>query len=150
MDKNSVIGLVLMFALIFVYFQFFAPEPIQPPAKPKTTSVADTSKKGSTANTVAALPDSAIIKQNAAKFGSLAAATIGTEKNVVLENDELKITFSTKGAGIKQVSLKKHKFWTGETFTLLDSGRSDFQVNVPLANNNAKLSDFYFEPSVNG
>jgi YidC/Oxa1 family membrane protein insertase len=150
MDKNSVIGLVLMFALIFVYFQFFAPEPIQPPAKPKTTSVADTSKKGSAANKAAALPDSAIIKQNAAKFGSLAAATIGTEKNVVLENDELKITFSTKGAGIKQVALKKHKLWTGETFTLLDTNRSDFQVNVPLVNSNARLSDFYFEPTVKG
>jgi YidC/Oxa1 family membrane protein insertase len=150
MDKNSVIGLVLMFALIFVYFQFFAPEPTKAPVKPTTTAVADSAKRAESQKTAAALPDSVLIKQNAAKFGSLASATVGTEKEVVLENADLKITFSTKGAGIKQVALKQHKFWTGETFTLLDSKRSHFQINAPLANSNANLNDFFFEPTVNG
>jgi YidC/Oxa1 family membrane protein insertase len=33
---------------------------------------------------------------------------------------------------------------------LLDSGRSSFKVNVPLPNSNSDLTNFFFEPKVNG
>lgn len=144
------IGLVLMFALIFVYFQFFSPEPTALPKKAKTTTTASSGKASGTTQRADSLPDSTILAANKGKYGALATATIGTEKAITLENADLKITFSNKGAAIQQVQLKKYTYWTNAPFLLLEKGRSAFELSVPLTTGTASLNEFYFEPQISG
>jgi hypothetical protein len=33
MDRNQILGLILMLGLLAIYFQFFAPEPVPPPTE---------------------------------------------------------------------------------------------------------------------
>ena len=84
--KNEIIISVLLFA----YFAFFAPEPQQTEQKTATTT-AQTDVVKPQEKAPVALPDSVLQQQ----LGSLAPLANGQEKEYVLENKDLKITFST-------------------------------------------------------
>lgn len=125
MDKNSLIGITLIFVL-FVAWQFLF---IEPEAKKRAQeqrvkdSVALVERRADSLarlnrvdsisvkqNTIATvLPDSILNVQNASKFGAFASAAIGKEQLETLENDVFKVTFSNKGGRIVDVELKNYK-----------------------------------------
>jgi YidC/Oxa1 family membrane protein insertase len=148
MDRNQATGLILFAAVILVYSFFFASAPeiptveqtsqqtesqvSQPPQEPITTS----------------LPDSLIDLQRVSKYGALASLTAGTEEDVVLENDQLAVTFSTKGGVIKQVVLKEYKRWDMEPLVLLDEQSSSMSYSIESTKGPLDLADLYFTPKL--
>ncbi|MEY3421469.1 MAG: hypothetical protein RIR48_1761, partial [Bacteroidota bacterium] len=99
--------------------------------------------------------DTLIYQLNVLKFGSFAPSSSGSEKEEVLENELIRITFSNKGGRIKEALLKKHyKTVTDsagkdskELVKLLNAPENKFEYSLPVSgtsNNTVKSSDLYF------
>lgn len=107
------------------------------------------------------LTDSARLEQLTGTFGPFANAAVGQADSVVLENDLLKVTLSTKGGQITSVLLKQYykvrETDVGEEFTnplyLLEDDKNRFEYILPIANvpsGGVRTSDLYFTATVEG
>ena len=131
MDKNQITGLVLIMAMLLGYQFFFAPkiEPEKPQAKPKTTQTTVTPQKV------------AVFDSNAAKTaaGDFANAVVGTNKETVLENKDIKVTFTSQGGRIKQVLLKNYETYNSfavnkkEPLVIFDQDYDKISLELPNA-----------------
>jgi YidC/Oxa1 family membrane protein insertase len=141
MDKNQITGLVLIMAMLLGYQFFFAPkiEPEKPQVKPKTTQLATPSK-------ITAI-DSNAVKTAAGDFAKVA---VGTAKDVVLENKDIKVTFTSEGGRVKQVLLKNYKTYnafagnTKEPLVIFDQDFDKISLELPTTKGNIDLNKLYF------
>ena len=118
MDRNSLIGFTLMALLLFVYFTFFAPQP----APPQKTIAADSLAQTNGIQTI-----------NPGEAGQpVAVDSSFTEQSTVLENKDIKITLSNRGAVITSAELKSFKAYGGGRLLLIDSGSSRFSGNAVI------------------
>jgi len=159
-NLNTIIGMGLIFLLVFLWMQYAAPpKPEQsaeqkPPTTEKQAAPATTTSPAAPA-AAPALPDSAQQLAQAARFGAFAPAAQGTEKTVTLENELVRVTFTNKGGRIKEVFLKKYNKIntdsTGRDVTspvrLLEDAKNRFEYLIPAANttNGVSSADLYFE-----
>ncbi len=169
MDRNTIIGLSLIFVLFFAWQYFTAPSREEIEAQKRTQDslarverAADSLtrlKTQSSAKSTAAAPvsDSARIREMSGTFGPFAAAAVGKESEIALENELLKITFSTKGGRIKEVRLKQYaKMERGKNrkdvkapLVLLSAPKNRLDFIIPLKGipgNGINTGDLYFEP----
>ena len=141
-----------MFALLAVYFTWFAPEP--PVPEELTTQQENTEQPVQqatpidTTSTVAAIPDSLQASLNTQKYGAFAFASEGDEVLKSIENKDLLVTFSNKGGGIREVILKKHKDYLGNPLVLVDGSKSKADLIVDHNGRKINLSELSFTPSV--
>ena len=152
MDKNQATGLILFAAVILTYSLFFANSPETPPAETSPASTeasAEAPKAALTTPASATLPDSVMNLERQAKFGELAAWTVGDEKEILLENDVVKITLSNKGGSIQEVQLKNYVSWKKEPLFLLDSAQTSLNYSLDTRLGPINLTELYFVPSVN-
>lgn len=146
MDKNQLTGLLLVSILVFAYFHFFAPEPLprevhesevvqQEPAETASTEVS------------AVMEESDSLKQleQVRKYGDFAQAAQGNAADVVLENEDIKITFSTQGAVVKSILLKDYLTYDKQPLYLLDENSSQMDYFIETNNGPINLSNLYFE-----
>jgi len=114
MDRTTVIGMVLLAILFFMFFWYTNKQ--QQGLAEVQKRIADSTQKANDAkikptDKVAAYTDSlhrdSVSKLSAA--GNFTQAAIGTETLTVVENDLLKATFSNKGGVLKYVQLKNYK-----------------------------------------
>ena len=104
------------------------------------------------------LPDSLLNEQLVASHGVFAPAAAGTAREVTVENDLMRMTFSTKGAQIREVLLKEFtESWLDTTKTvqsrplkMLSNPKNKLEYILPVGAKNIKTSSLYFEPTVNG
>jgi YidC/Oxa1 family membrane protein insertase len=151
MDKNQATGLILFAAVILTYSLFFANSPETPPAETSPASTeasAEAPKAALTTSASATLPDSVLNLERQTKFGELAAWTIGEEKEVILENEGIKITLSNKGGSIQEVLLKKYVSWKKEPLFLLDSAQTSLNYSLDTRLGPINLNELYFTPTV--
>lgn len=148
MDKNQATGLILFAAVILVYSIFFASSPEIPPVEELPQQTETQAPESATAIQPEILPDSLVDLQRTAKYGVLAPLTLGEEQDVILENEQVKITVSTKGATIKEVILKEYKSWSMEPLTLLDQKSSKMNLSLESAKGPLDLSELFFNPKV--
>jgi YidC/Oxa1 family membrane protein insertase len=141
MDRNQAVGLFLISTLIFVYFTFLAPKT---PEKPKEV-------KGQTTATVHAANaplDSAAIAHQKAALGNFGNAGAGSIQTINLENENLKVSFSTKGGNVNEVLLKNYKTFDKKPLILFDNQSSSTDLAFKTREGKViKLSDLYFSPS---
>ena len=101
--------------------------------------------------------DSVSSQLNNLKFGAFSTSSVGQEKEEILENDFIRITFNTKGGKIKEAILKKHyKTITDsvgkdskELVTMLNSAENKFEYILPVqgsSTNAVNTSSLYFAP----
>lgn len=156
MDKNQATGLVLMAALLMVYFYFFAPQPGQLPegngsdttntSYSRDTQLKEdyTSEQGLTSPQETDQPDSTELAE--AKFGIFTNFLIGVAKDIMLENEVITIKFSTQGGLVKEVSLKDFDDYQYiKPLVLFDetSSKQKYLVSTPYGNIN--LADLHFQ-----
>lgn len=180
MDKNQVIGIVLIFSLLMVWQQFFAPSPEELEAEqrrqdsianieqqleaeaaaaelPANTEVPDSTSGPA----VTAVPDSVLLLQRSGAYGAFASATMGEAQTEVLENDLMTVYVSTKGGGIERVVLKEYfKVLLDSTdneykvpLELLEDKKNKFEYLLPVANvpnGIVRSSELYFTPTLEG
>lgn len=162
MDRNQLIGLVLISAMLVGYLYFFGeqPKPEETISEAPTEQIENNSKKN---NTVSEEPkaisspvnvgdstelqsDSIAVQEKVGKWGALYANTQGKEKNYVLENEVFKIKISNKGAGIKEILLKKHVTYEKQALVLLDSANHQMDwLMTSVDGKTLNLKDLYYE-----
>lgn len=148
MDKNQVIGLILISLLMLGYFYFN--QDIQPPPTQETVPVQQVEPQQTPDIQPQTTPqepvrDSAYFAQQRAQFGQLAAAMEGQAEDVVLENDLVQITFTTKGGTVKEVWLKNYTTFDQRPLILLDENSSQMSLKMNLAGKQVSLQDLYFQ-----
>jgi YidC/Oxa1 family membrane protein insertase len=151
MDRNQATGLILFAGVILIYSLFFATGP-EIPAIEESASQTEQSAdhSGSSTNALEPAPSQELVDSvRSSKYGILASLTLGESQEAILENDQVKITFSTKGAEIKEVLLKEYKSWTGEPLILMDQNTSKLQESLTTRFGEFQTTDFYFSPELN-
>ena len=94
-------------------------------------------------DTIAQKSDSSIVKLDTNNV--LSAATAGKEELVVIENEKIKATISTKGGSIVAVELKEYKTWDKKPLFLFDQKDSKFNLSYTVGNDLINTSDLYFQ-----
>lgn len=145
-DRNQAIGLVLISAMLIAYFTFFSGTNDKPQdvSQNKIEISADSIKK--IEETIAKV-DSA---QSKIAYGSFSDYIAQSETETVLENQNLKIIFSSKGGKIKNVVLKNYKTYTKEELVLINN---QFSKQSLIVNKNDQAIDLYnlaFTPQLEG
>ncbi|MDL2224348.1 membrane protein insertase YidC [Bacteroidales bacterium OttesenSCG-928-M06] len=161
MDKNTIIGFILIFAVLmgFSYFNRPSQEQIEAQKKyqdsiawvqqmelEKAGAALAAERKEATAIENEELNDS--IKQ--AKlydiYGGFSASAEGKEELITLENNLMQIKLSTKGGNIYSVHLKDFTNYEEEPLYLFEGDEADFNMTFITANNRVlNTKDFYFE-----
>ena len=161
MDRNSVIGLLLIGAILISFSIFNQPTPQEiAAAKRQRDSIAlidqvEAQKqaqqvaKANQSNTTllvadSALTDSSRTADTADRLGAFAGAAQGKEELVVLENKVLKLTLTTLGGRIKSAQLKDFKTYDGKPVILFESDSSRFGLNFFSQNRSIVTNDLYF------
>lgn len=171
MDKNSIIGFALIFVLIMAWQQFLKPSQAELEQQQRTQdslalvevqadSIANikevipapTITRDSLGNVVV---DSMQVAKLSGVYGAFATAAAGEEEDIVLENDLIKITFTNKGARIKEVLLKEYFKMSdaseGENklpLVLLEDEKNRFEYELPTltaASGGVSSGDLFFE-----
>ncbi len=161
------IGMGLIFFLLYLWMQYTTPakDATEQQTAPTTTQSAEPAAQQSpqapTPTATTSVPDSLKNALAMAQFGPFAAAASGTEQLEVLENDLVRVTFSSKGGRIKEVFLKKYeRINTDSTgadqrapLRLLEDEKNRMDFELPLNNvagGKVNTGDLYFVATKNG
>ncbi len=173
MEKNHIIGFILLFSTLFVWSYLSKPSDEELARHQRMQdSISSIQIAADNLDPVAAaelvktapavqLPDSIRLAQNAGLYGPLAPASVGTAKDYTLENDKVIVTFSSKGGKVSSVKLKEYtkKLYkrgeetTEELVELLSDERNKFEYLLPIASapsGYVSTEDLYFEGSKSG
>src|SRR5688500_12350596 len=106
MDRNTVIGFVLLALLLFVYLFTSTKntKELQSQQQQKTDSIDRVQR---IKDSIARAKDTVAVNSTTVDSGQLAIR--GVEQLTVVENEVVKVTFTSKGGQPKQVELKKYK-----------------------------------------
>jgi len=160
MDRNSLLGLVLIGAILIGYSYLTAPTAEQLAAQQKTqdslalveknkkTVVATKSEAVKVADTNAVvadtLTDSLATQELSNKYGVFANAAIVDTSIYTLENKLMKVNISSKGGKVKSVELKNYKNWEGKPVTLFEGDSSEIALNFFANNRSISTKDLFF------
>ena len=164
MDRNTILGAVLIFSILIGFSYFNKPSEKQlAAAKHQRDSIAlvraDQEKKvlsekkleeTQTVLSASTNADSLVSGANQAlkeKFGVFAEASVGKEKFYSIENNLIKVTLSNKGGRIYSVELKNFKTFEGKPLILFEGTTSKFGMNFFAQNRSIETESFYFVPS---
>jgi YidC/Oxa1 family membrane protein insertase len=164
MDRNTILGVALIFLILIGFSYFNKPSEQQlAAAKRQADSIEqvrienekkiENTKKleeAQTAITAPVLSDSMLTQEDNArkeKFGVFATSSVGKEKFYVIENNLMKVTFSNKGGRIYSVELKNYKTYEGKPLILFEGNTSKFGINFFAQNRSVETGSFYFIPS---
>jgi YidC/Oxa1 family membrane protein insertase len=145
MDRNTVIGFVLLGLLLFAYL-FNSTKNSQELQRQKQIFDDSVARVKAAQDALTRLQDSTKIKAPATDTSGFTQATAGTEKLVSIENKTVKIIFSNKGAQPREVLLKGFKSADGALVKVIGreaDNRISYSINTDL-NKSQQISDLYF------
>ncbi len=155
MDKNQVIGIALIALVVLGFYHFTKPSEEELAhqqhmrdsiaAVQASQQQAEAAYQSSTSNKIEeeATYDTAYVQT---KYGDFAAFVNGKEQFYTLENEELKVVLSNKGAKVYSVELKKYLTCEKEPLILFEGDESTFNFNFFSSNNRPISSEkLYFE-----
>ena len=167
-DKNSIIGLVLIGAILLIFSIFNKPTEEELKEKKENTVQTDKKQEAETTISEPIIDSSALVVKNnidsinnpsqdsikdlekLVKYGAFSSATNGEEKDYVIENERVKVTISNKGGRISSVQLKE--FHTYDSLPLFlfhkDSSRFNMELTTKDGFGGTKVintENLYFE-----
>lgn len=171
MDRNTVVGFVLIALILVGYSYFSAPTKEQLEAKKRyTDSIAQVEQakkiqaeqakiQNTSENEIAVTPqtnDSALTQvddsvkkaQLVDSYGDFAEGVFKSPEEITIENDLLVATFSTKGGRPVSVKLKDYQAYGGSDLYLFDNDSSRFNLNFFYQNRLINTEDLVFEPKL--
>lgn len=145
LDRNTVIGFVLLAVLLFLYLFFSTKNSRELEAQRlrHQDSIATVHRQDSIA---AALRDTTA-KQKTVDTATRGLANAGSEHLQVVENGVFRATFTNKGGQPKSVELKKYKSFAHGGRVILngtDFDKISYAINT-APNQSAQISDLYFD-----
>jgi YidC/Oxa1 family membrane protein insertase len=137
MDRNQAIGFTLIMGLLFLYFYLSKSTQKLNPDLPKPTVQSPKQAEKPQIQP----PDSVSLTK---QYGDFASFAQGQASEPVLENKDVRITFSSQGGKVKSVLLKNYKTYAGQPLVLLDDKQSKITEQLPVSQGNVELSGLYF------
>ena len=158
MDRNSIIGLILIAGILIGYSIWIQPSP------------EDIAKMQRTKDSIAALqvtqqialktPEQSILPnindtllsadslediKLKEQFGAFAPAAKGEEKQHIVENDLLKLTISSKGGRVVSAEVKNYKTNDSLPLILFHENQTEFNINLVSGGKNISTGDLFFQ-----
>ncbi|HAQ37134.1 MAG TPA: membrane protein insertase YidC [Saprospirales bacterium] len=169
MDRKQIIGLILIFGLIFVFTWINSPDKIET----ETETVSDTLKVNKALEEASVQPEEAELHDNSKMpdslgdirnqlmFGEFYKNAEGEEQEYIVENELVRLKFTNKGGRIKEVLLKEYKKLVvhdqkkevKKALKLLDHPKSSFEFLLPVESAKDGIvttDDLYFTAKKNG
>jgi YidC/Oxa1 family membrane protein insertase len=157
MDKNSIIGIILIFAVLVVTSLITQPSKEKMAAlKRQQDSIRQVEmlkqqaekQKVDTVATADNRPDSviaAVNRKNAEnQLGIFGKAATGEETFYTLENNLVKLTFSNKGGKIYSAELKEYKTFDQKPLILFEGKETQFGLNFFSNNRSIQTDQLFF------
>ncbi|MCC8154547.1 MAG: membrane protein insertase YidC [Tannerellaceae bacterium] len=158
MDKNTIIGFLLIGVVLFTFSWWNRPTPEQQEAQRRyydSIAAVEQARLNEELNAVEAqhnpfndlstLSDSARTVQLESLFGGFAQAVDGVEETVTLENELVELRFSTKGGRIVYARLKNYQTYDKQPLVLFEGDESRFDYTLVTASNRIiNTGDLYF------
>lgn len=164
MDKNSIIGLLVIGGILIGWLYFSQPSKEQlAQQKRLQDSVAlfeqkkisdqleaKTKKDQEKVLYSTASNDSLVTYKRKLEYGDFSDAVVGTNEPIILENELLKASISPKGGRIATIELKKYKRFDGSPLILFNPDSSIQNIAFSTPSKQFTTDAFYFKPDVNG
>lgn len=168
MDRNSIIGLLLITAIIIGYMIYAQPSAEEKARMKKQQDSIALVQKDAEAKKLAeqqkqqeeaaALPkdsngvvsDSARAAFQAKQYGIFAKAAEGKASSITLENEVMKVKVSTLGGRIESVELKNYKTYYGKPLMLFNPDSSAQAINFRAGDKTVSTDAFFFTPQGQG
>lgn len=167
MDKNTVIGLLLIGAILIGFSIYNSPSKdeiaLQKHYRDSIAAVAKINQKAAVQNQISneikaqnltftdtSVTDSAKNLALQEKFGSFYASANGSLENYTLENELLKVNISNKGGRITSVVLKKFSTHDSLPLTIGDIDSSQFAFHLNNKNKTISTADYFFKADSKG
>ncbi len=164
MNKNTVIGLVLIFGLMVAYSIWFTPDPPEQPAQTTEDTTTTSQKKEITPDTVDAIKEdehdapaeevatAGNVRDTArndmpVEGGTFMHAARGENKFYIVENELFRLKIAKQGGRIAQVELKNYETYDSLPLYLFTPDSSAFSFDFYNDRNRVVSSgQYYFEP----
>jgi len=175
MDKNQILGFVLIFAVLIGWSIMTSPSKEEIAERNRIQDSIEVAALAEEARIkeefdqatpvidnveTETVSDSAAIEDLKYTYGNFAAAAYGQEEDFTLENDQIKVTFSSKGGFIKSAIMKDHLKILGPQdkpidkvpVELLEDDKNSFSYSIPLQGRNQyfETKDLYFNGNLSG
>lgn len=155
LDRNAIIGFILIGVILFTYMYLNRPTEEERLKKQqealKKQQEQDQKKKDTLTykkDVVQEVPDSVKKRQQLETFGKLAPLTQGKSRIVTIENELLRLSFDTKGANLMRAELKGFKTYNQTALVLFEGKDNKTYFNFGLQNGQLlNTQDLYFTPS---
>jgi len=163
MNKNTLIGFLLIGLVLIAYSYFTRPNPEEIAALNRyndsiaavnaqqqlDAQIANVQQLQSDTAHLEVLPDSLKETHLQNQYGDFFLAAKGEETFVTLENELLEVIISSKGGRVYSARLKQFTDKNDQILTLFDEDESGFGVTLITSNNRiVNTKDFYFESIV--
>ncbi len=171
MNRNTIIGLLLIFGIFIVYSYLITPsgeevkearrkadsayqaqqarrmEEITRIARQKAIEASEAKKKLEEMGTRA---DPLTVQRMAMKgeLGLFSHAAAGTDSLITIENEKVRLFISTLGGTIRKVELKEYKTWNGQPLILMDIDSTNFGFSFFHNNRIINTGRLYFQPVI--
>ncbi|MCQ2342057.1 MAG: membrane protein insertase YidC [Paludibacteraceae bacterium] len=167
MDKHSWIGLLLIAAIIVGFSMLNRPskeemaerqrindsiriaQQMEMEAQHLSDSINATISSNSEQTATDTIDGEMLYAQLSAVYGPFTPAAQGEDKEIILENDKLRLHIAAKGGRIAQAELKEYKAYgdTVNPLTLFRADESDMSFTLITSNNRILTTrNLYFEP----
>ncbi|RLD82594.1 MAG: membrane protein insertase YidC [Bacteroidetes bacterium] len=166
MNRNTIIGLVLIFAIFIGWSYWMQPseeeleaqkqEQLAEQKKQQTNdSIREVSRveqqalaeerKAIEQVEVAPIDGSSAYQQMLLKYGAFAHSGEGTDDFITVENDVMKITFATKGGRVLAVELKEYKTYDSLPLVLFNADSASFGYSFYSQGVHLNTNELYFQ-----
>ena len=166
MNKNSVIGIILIIGIFVGWFIWMTPSKEEIERQQHIQdSIANVNRQRAFEEQKRIMEEAEAAAQAAVyqaddteitdsqlrdRYGVFTSVARGEEQVFTVENDVLKMTMSSKGAYVKTIELKDYKTWDSLPLIGFDENTTQFNMSFFAANRAINTSDLYFTPYVNG
>ncbi len=145
MDRNSVIGLLLIGLILMVFTYVNKPE-----REALEQQKAQEQLAGKKEDSLIVRSDTIQNQAFTAMYGPLAPAASGVDSFYFLTNDRMRMRISAKGGYIDQVQLIGYNTWAKDSLILFKPDSTKFFVSIPFENRYISTGDLYFTPEKQG
>lgn len=159
MDRNSILGIVLIVLILVVFSILNKPSQEQiEEAKRKQDSIELVRRQQAerqvleqeVAQEIMPAEETKEAQEDKAtqlrdRFGSFSDAVEGEDQFYTLENELVKITISARGGRIFSVQLKDYQTWDSMPLMLFDGEENEFGLNFFAQNRNISTNELFFQ-----
>ena len=147
MDKNSITGVILIVLIVVGYNALFPPVvEVETPEKETTTVVVEEEIVQEETENIVFSDTTAQNESYQRAFGVFTPSATGSDEDVVIENDLIKLSISPKGGRIVSAILKDYQTTDSLPLNLVDRDSSAFNITFFSEGNRIiNTQDLYFQ-----